>query len=250
MKDNFRERLKRGDLLLGAFQTLPSVEVSEILSHAGFDWLFIDLEHGAYTIRDVQLIVMATEARCPCVVRPPSDDDVWIKKVLDTGAAGILIPHVDSPAMVERIMKSCKYPPEGARSAGLGRAQGFGRTFTQYVGTANESVAVILQIEDIEGVRNIESILDVPGSDAVFIGPYDLSGSIGKLGLIDDAEVQKHVEHVKTVCLERSIPVGIIGLDAETIKPYIEQGFTLIAAGVDALFLSGSAEALIAALRS
>jgi 2-keto-3-deoxy-L-rhamnonate aldolase RhmA len=246
----FRDQLKQGELLLGTFLTLPSVEIAEILSHMGFDWLFVDMEHGAFSIRDIQQIVMATEARCPCVVRTPSDDDVWIKKVLDTGAAGILIPHVSSQAMAERIIRSCKYPPSGERSAGLGRAQGFGRTFSDYVMNANDTVAIILQIEDIEGVRNIESIVEVPGTDAVFIGPYDLSGSIGKLGQVGDAEVKKHIEHVLNVCQDRSIPLGIFGMDADGVRPYIDQGFTLITAGVDALFLSGSAKALLSALRT
>ena len=249
MNSSFRDKLKNKDLLLGTFLTLPSVETAEILSHAGFDWLFVDMEHGAFSVRDIQSVVMATEPRCPCVVRTPSDDDVWIKKVLDTGAAGILIPHVDSREMAERIVASCKYPPAGVRSAGLGRAQGFGLSFVEYVGSANESVAVILQIEDIEGVRQIESIVNVPGADAIFIGPYDLSGSIGKMGHVEDEEVIRHIEYVQTVCQEKSIPLGIFGMNAEAVRPYIEKGFTLITAGVDALFLSNSGKALLSELR-
>ena len=249
MPDSFRQKLIKKDLLVGPLVTLPSPEIAEILSETGFDWLFIDMEHAPFSVQDVQRIVQVTEGKCPCVVRVPSNDDVWIKKVLDTGADGVLIPHVNSPEEAHQIIRSCKYPPEGMRSAGLSRAQGYGLRFREYVENANDKVAVILQIEDVEGVRNIDAIVKIPGVDAVFVGPYDLSGSMGKIGKVTDDDVLQEIDKVRSACLKAGVAVGVFGIDVQAVKSFIAQGYTLIALGTDSLLLIRAAKETLKEIR-
>jgi len=249
MMDTFRQRLEQRDLLIGTLFTLPSPEIAEILSEAGFDWLWVDMEHSSLEIKDVQRVIQAVGDKCPCIVRVPSNDEVWIKKVLDIDPAGIIVPHVNSAEEVHKILQFSKYPPEGARSVGISRAHGYGMKFQDYVDHANRNMIVIPQIEHIDAVDNIESIVGVPGVAAIVIGPYDLSGSMGKLGNVSDAEVKQNVEIVKKACLNVGLPVGIFGVDADAVRPYIDLGYTLIAVGVDTLFLGKSAQQTIKLLR-
>lgn len=244
LTESFREQLRSGKTLIGTFITLPSPEVGELLAGAGFDWLFLDMEHAPFSVRDIQHIVRAASP-CPCVVRTPSADDVWIKKALDTGTAGIIIPHVNSAETAVQIVRSAKYPPLGTRSAGISRAQGYGSRFQEYLATANDQIAVILQIEEVGGVSQIDSIVRVPGVDAVFVGPYDLSGSLGKPGRVDDKDVMEEIEKLRKACRSASIPIGVFGVNADAVMPYIDRGFTLIAAGSDTLLLIESAGRLL-----
>lgn len=137
MTSNFRSRLRHKERMIGTLITLPAPEVAEIMSEVGYDWLFIDTEHGPFDAQSAQSIFQAVDHRCPCVVRIPVNDEVWIKKVLDIGAAGIIAPGVKSGAEAERIVQMCKYPPRGTRGVGIGRAHGYGLNFQEYVTHAN-----------------------------------------------------------------------------------------------------------------
>jgi 2-keto-3-deoxy-L-rhamnonate aldolase RhmA len=138
---------------------------------------------------------------------------------------------------------SAKYPPVGTRSAGVARANGYGMDFTYYSRDANDRLLVLLQIEHKDGVNNIEEILRVPGIDAIIIGPYDLSGSFGKLGQIDDNEVQHAIETVHNACKKHGMPIGIFALMPEHGKKYLKQGYQLLALGIDAHYLWTAAKA-------
>jgi 2-keto-3-deoxy-L-rhamnonate aldolase RhmA len=173
MSDNFRNRLLRGERLIGTLLSLPSPELVEIASDAGFDWLFFDMEHGALEARDIQRLVQAAREPCAPLVRVPENREMWIKKALDTGAAGIIIPHVNSAEDAARAVHWSKYPPEGGRSVGFSRSNRYGTRFQESVESANAETVVIAQVEHIDGIRAIEAILDCSGVDAVFIGPYD-----------------------------------------------------------------------------
>ncbi len=249
LKHSFKRRLKQGDLLIGTFMTLPSPEIAEIIAEVGFDWLFVDMEHTTLDVKDVQRILQAVEGKCACIVRVPNKDEAWLKKVLDAGADGVIVPHVNTADEVRSIVRTCLYPPEGSRSVGLSRAQKYGLRFDEYVQKANRNIAIIPQVEHIEGVQNIEEIVKVPGISAIFIGPYDLSGSLGKLGETKDPEVQKCIAKIKDVCSEAGLPVGIFGMDADSVSPYIKKGYTLITAGMDILFLGESAKKSLQKLR-
>ena len=250
MNPDFRRRLLQGDLLTGTIVTLSCPPIAELLSRSGFDWLFIDGEHGCLSACDIQLLLQAAQPACPCVVRVAANHEVYIKQALDAGADGIIAPLVNDADTAARVVAYAKYPPMGKRSVGIARAQGYGASFADYVNRANENMAVIVQVEHVDAVDNIASILDVSGIDAVFIGPYDLSASMGKPGNIHDADVQHHVETVRQACLKRRMALGIFGVDAAAVVPFIKQGYTLNAVGMDTLMLDQSARRVLSELKT
>lgn len=249
MKETFLHRLRNNDLLLGTIVTLPSPEMAELLSRAGFDWLFIDMEHTSLGVKDVQRILQAVGEEFPCLVRVPTMDEAWIKKVLESGPAGIIVPHVNTPEEVEKILQWSKYPPEGTRSVGISRAQDYGLNLQEYMEKANDTIAIVPQVEHIDAVANLEAIVKVKGLKMIFVGPYDLSGSIGKLGKVKDPEVYGIIQHVRTICSKAGIVTGIFGVDAEEVNPYIEIGYSLVAIGMDTSHVSKSVQQTLHALR-
>lgn len=237
---NFRQKLKEGKPLIGTLQALNSPEVTEMLVAAGFDWLWIDLEHSVIDVEGGQRILQAAGSNCPCILRVPAGDQVWIKKLLDIGPAGVIIPQVKSAQEAAEVVQYCRYPPEGTRSVGLSRAHGYGMRFAEYVANANQHVAVILQIEHINAVKEIDTIVNIQGIDALLIGPYDLSGTMGKIGQVNDPEVQAQIEKVRQVCLDATMPLGIFTTNPEEVKTLTEKGYTLIAVGIDTIYLGQS----------
>ncbi|MGR9107569.1 MAG: HpcH/HpaI aldolase family protein [Gammaproteobacteria bacterium] len=246
---HFRQKLRSGETLLGTMITLPSPEMVEIMVDIGFDWLFIDCEHAPFDSRVAQSLLQAAGDRCACVIRVPCSDDVWIKKMLDIGAAGIIVPQVNSAEQARRAIQSCKYPPRGTRGVGLGRAHRFGAQFSEYLASANDEVAVILQAEHIDAVRSIEEITSLPGVDAILVGPYDLSASLGKIGQVDDPEVVQAIDRVRDTCRQKAIPLGYFGVSPAAVRPYLDQGYRLITVGIDVLFAQTAAAEALAALR-
>lgn len=249
MTDDFRSRLRRGDRLLGTLVTLASPATAEILADVGFGWLFVDAEHGPLETREILGILQAVGDRVPCIVRVPSADEVAIKKVLDLGAAGIIAPQVNTAEEAADVVRFSRYAPQGTRGVGLARAHGYGFRFQEYLETANDRVAVIVQAEHAAAVENIESITEVEGIDAVLLGPYDLAASLGRMGRVDDPVVTGAIERVTEACLAAGIPLGYFGVTAAAVRPYIARGFTLIIGGVDTLFLGGGARSLLDELR-
>jgi len=249
MPGNFRSRLASGETLIGTMVTLPTPAVAEILAEVGFDWLFIDGEHGPLETSDILAILQAVGDRVACVVRVPAAEEVPIKKVLDLGAAGIIAPQVNTVEQAEGVVRYARYAPAGARGVGLARAHGYGMHFAEYLKSANEQVAVIVQAEHAQAVDNIEAIVKVEGIDAVLLGPYDLSASLGKMGQIDDPAVTGAIDHVTKTCRAAGMPLGYFGVTADAVRPYVERGYTLIVAGVDTLLLGGAAKSLLSELR-
>uniref|UniRef100_A0A7C2P6L7 2,4-dihydroxyhept-2-ene-1,7-dioic acid aldolase n=1 Tax=Schlesneria paludicola TaxID=360056 RepID=A0A7C2P6L7_9PLAN len=246
---SFRSRLAAGETLLGTMLTLPEPAVAEILVDAGFDWLFIDGEHGPLETRDILAILQAVGGRTPCLVRVPGAAEAPIKRVLDLGADGIIVPQVNTADEAARIVQWARYAPEGSRGVGLARAHGYGRRFQEYVTTANEHTVVVVQAEHIRAVENIETIVQVPGVDAVLLGPYDLSASLGKMGQIDDPAVVAAIARVTAVCRDARMPLGCFGVTVAAVQPLVDQGCTLVTAGVDTLLLGHAAGRLLEQLR-
>lgn len=166
---NFREKLLENKPLIGTLLTMPVAAVSETLSRVGFDYLWIDMEHAPLTLTDVQNLLQGITAPCSGLVRIPDNDETWIKQVLDLGPDGIIVPQIKTRQDAERAVKAAKYPPVGTRSVGIARAHTYGMDFANYVSQANESTAVILQIEHKDGVQNLEHILAVSDIDAIVI---------------------------------------------------------------------------------
>lgn len=245
---NFRTRLQNGETLIGTMITIGAPEVAEIMSLVGFDWLFLDGEHGPLETADIKTILNASGDRVDCLVRIPAIDEVPIKKALDLGATGIIAPQVNSAEQAAKVVHLCRYPPEGSRGTGLARAHRYGLGFEEYVATANQNVLVVIQAEHREAVENIEEIVSVDGIDCIFIGPYDLSASYGKSGQIQDPEIVAAIERVEEVCKSQKKPLGIFGLTSESVRPYLDRGFSLITVGIDTVFLSGAAKKVLRGL--
>jgi len=245
----FKTRLQRGEVLLGTLITLGSTEVAEILANVGFDWLWIEMEHAPSGLARVQQLIQATGGLVTCLVRAPWNDLVWIKRILDIGCHGIIIPQIRTATEAREAVSACKYPPSGTRSVGIGRAQGYGMNLQDYIEHADDRLIIVLQTEHIDAANNIESILDVPGFDAVLIGPYDLSASMGLKGQTAHLDVQQAIGRIKDACSDRQIPIGIFAVDAETARTQIASGSSLIAVGMDTMFLWKSAKQAIGDLR-
>lgn len=246
---SFKEKLTRGEILLGSLLTLPSMGTAEIMSKVGFDWLWIEMEHSPISIAQAQEMMQAVGGRIPCLVRAPWNDSIWIKHVLDTGCDGIVVPQIRSAVEAQKAINACMYPPVGTRSVGIGRAQGYGMNFQDYIDQSNERLIIILQTEHIDAVDNIESILDVSEFDAILIGPYDLSASMGLTGQITHPDVQAAIGKIKKACAARKMPVGVFAVDAQTAKTQIDGGCTLIALGVDTIYLWKSAKQTLDEMR-
>lgn len=248
-RPSFRSRLGEGVPLLSTMITLPNAAVAEILADAGFDWLFIDGEHGPLQTQDILAMLQALGDRTPCLVRVPAAGEAAIKTVLDLGAEGIIVPQVNTAEQAANVVQWARYAPQGSRGVGLARAHGYGRRFKEYVETANERTVVVVQAEHIRAVENIESIVKVPGVDAVLLGPYDLSASLGKMGQIDDPTVIAAIDRVTEVCQRAKMPLGYFGVTAAAVQPFIERGYTLITAGVDTLMLGQAGGQMLKQLR-
>jgi len=249
MQNSFHERLSSGEFLLGTIISLGSPEVVELLAARGFDWLFIDMEHGALDYSTAQRMIMAAGDQSACVLRVPNNDEVWIKKALDLGPAGIIIPQMRTKDDAENAVRYSKFPPDGERSVGIARAHGYGMDFTDYIQRANQEMSLILQVEHIQAVENIDSILQVEGFDALLVGPYDLSGSMGIIGQVDDPKVKNAIAKVQARCQEAQVPLGIFAANIETARVYIKSGFKLLAVGMDMMLLGGAAVEVVNALR-
>jgi len=249
MTTDFRSRLHGGETLLGTMLALPSPAIAEILAGIGFDWLFIDGEHGPLGTTEVLAILQAADRDTACLVRVPAADEVAIKRVLDLGAAGIVVPQVNTAEQAAAVVRYARYAPAGARGVGVARAHRYGLAFREYVETANDFVTVVVQAEHIDAVNHIEAIVAVEGIDAVLLGPYDLSASLGRMGQVDHPAVVEAIERVARVCLDAGMPLGFFGVSAEAVAPMMARGATLICAGIDTLLLAGAAAPLLEEMR-
>jgi len=249
MSASLKDALRDRNPMLGTILTVASPEVAEVLAQVGFDWLFVDLEHGSLSLRDAQMAVQAVAGRCFTVVRVADATAENIKRVLDTGCDGIIVPHINSAADARRIVALAKYPPIGERSVGLGRAQGFGLNFSEYLNSANARIVIIVQIEHKDGVANVEQILAVPEIDAIFVGPYDLSGSMGLLGQVSHVNVSDAIEKVRRACKTAKSPFGIFCSNGEQACGEIRMGAGMVAIGTDLLHMANSAQSVLQAAR-
>ncbi len=244
MDHQFRRRLVAGETLLGTIVSLRSPEVAELLAETGFDWLFIDGEHGAFDIANIQTVLQAADSLKTCIVRIPALDEAAIKKVLDIGATGVIVPQIHTAEQAEAVVRWGRYPPQGGRGLGVARVQRYGFALQRYADSANEEVVLIVQAESADSVENIDAIAAVPGIDAVLIGPYDLSASLGHAGQVDHPVVTEAIAHIIQVCKAYDRPLGIFGMTADSVRPYRDQGVTLIAVGMDSVLLGTAAREL------
>lgn len=247
-------RLKRdlaaGKVCLGATITMNSPIVAEILSHIGLDWLWIETEHSSLDYENVLTMLQATNGSDVSVlVRVPWNDKTMMKRTLDAGPDGIIIPLVNTKEQAEYAVRAMKYPPWGERGAGLSRAQCYGLHMGEYLKTADQEVLTILMIEHIEAVNNIDAILKVKGIDSIMIGTLDLSGSMGILGQTTDPKVEEAVQKVLKAAKKAKMPCGIIAVSPDQANQRIKEGFTNIIIGIDVLFLHSAATGALAQIK-
>jgi 2-keto-3-deoxy-L-rhamnonate aldolase RhmA len=249
-----KDKLNSGKVSIGSWMSMAHPSIAEILAMAGYDWVVIETEHTAIDVSEVLRLIIAIEQRGSIpLVRLAWNDPIQAKAVLDSGAAGIIVPMVNTKAEAELAVKMTKYPPMGFRGVGLARAQGYGVDFDEYVNCANADTLLLLQIEHIDAVNNIEEILSVPGIDGTYIGPYDLSMSLGIPGQLNHPDVINAKNKVLEATLKKGLVAGIHCVHSDTAytdsKLAIEQGYRFIAIGTDILFLGNSARSVYAEIQ-
>lgn len=236
--------------LAGTLLSISAPQVAEIIADSGFDWVLIDMEHSAISLESVQNALQIMGDKILKIVRVPGNDEIWIKRVLDTGCDGILVPMVNSAAEALKVVQASKYPLEGRRSVGLSRAHSFGPGFSDYIKNANRDLVIMIQIEHKDGVKNIDEILKVKGIDSIFIGPYDLSASMGLTGQLSHPDVMAAIKLIKDKCRQAGLPYGIFGMTPEGLVPEVKDGGTFLLCGVDAAILVNSYKDLLKVLKT
>lgn len=239
--NRFKAHIKNRKLLLGSWLQFPDVFAAEIMAKAGFDWLAIDMEHGLIGMESVfRLIQIIDLSGVVPLVRLNTNDASTIRRVMDAGSRGVIVPMVNSADDAQRAVRAVKYPPEGSRSFGLGRAHDYGRNFKKYTGSANDDSIVIIQIEHINAVQNIGSILDIDGIDGVFVGPYDLSGSMGIPGEFENKDYKETlrglIKEIKKT--KKAMGFHIVHPSEKELKEKVAEGFSFIGYGTDSIFLT------------
>lgn len=222
---------------LGTIVTIDHPAIVEIAGLAGFDWLWIDGEHGRFNEVSAATACAVNAGGPPLFVRLPDRSATAIKRFLDIGCDGIILPQVSAVAEVDEIARAALYPPRGERSVGIARAQGYGTRFAECLRT--QDYAIVVQIESAAGVSDAEAIVGHSAVDAVMIGPYDLSGSLGIPGEIEAPRVVEGIAKVKALAKKAGKPCGIFAATAEKAKVYARDGFDLIAVGMDCSVLLG-----------
>ena len=229
-----------GRLSIGSWITLSHPAIAEIMATAGFDWLAVDLEHSAINIGQAEELIRTIDLKgIPALVRLSSNNAEQIKRVMDSGAQGVIVPMVKSSVEAVAAVEATKYPPVGTRSVGLARAQGYGARFAEYIQWQQENSAVIVQIEHILAVNNLEDILSVEGVDGYIVGPYDLSGSLGDPGNFVSKEFLSAMDEIRRVSKRLGVPGGvhIVEPDPKSLRECIEEGNKFIAYSVDTRIL-------------
>jgi 2-dehydro-3-deoxyglucarate aldolase len=236
----------------GSWITIPHPLLPEILASAGFEWLVIDMEHSSIELGELLPLIISIEANSMVpLVRVGENNANLIKRVMDAGAYGVIVPNVCSSDAAEAAVNAVRYPPMGTRGVGLYRAQGFGREFEAYKKWLVEESLVIVQIEHITAVNNIDDIFSTSGIDAFIIGPYDLSGSLGKPGEFDDPEVTNALNMVMDAASRYNMPAGFHSVSSDPLEAQkrVKQGYSFLAFSIDAIFLGDAAHRALTALK-
>ncbi|TQV79089.1 HpcH/HpaI aldolase family protein [Denitrobaculum tricleocarpae] len=245
--------IETGAPLFGCWIELYSAFATEVVVQAGYDFLLVDLEHGPGSVMDAALqLQVAAGSGCHGICRVPKNDDSWIKRVLDVGFDGVMIPAVDSVEDARRAVASCRYPPAGKRgmAAAIVRAARYGRDCWDYVEAANRDVVVICQIESAQAVEAVEEIARVEGVDMLFVGPADLSSDMGYVGEVDHPEVMKAITRVEQAAKAAGKLLGAIPTPGRSTQELREAGYDIIVPGADTILLRDAADAQVASLKS
>ncbi len=235
--------MKKNSKNIGTWITTFNPSATHLMSSLGFKWLCIDMEHSSITFDQMTTLITVIENnRVLPYVRVGSNDKLQIKKALDAGAKGIIVPMINTVKDAKYAIESTFYYPRGKRGVGLSRAQNFGNNFQRYVINDSRKIKLILQIESIEAINNLEKILDLKYISGTLIGPYDLSSSLGVIGKLDDSKVKKAIDKYEKISRKKKISMGIhiAQPDFNKIKRSFAKRYKFVAAGTDMIFLSNS----------
>ena len=252
MNNKLRKALLKREQTLGAWMQIGHTAIAEILARAGFDWICVDLEHGAINLETMADLFRTIDAfDCVPIARLPLNDPVWIHRSLDAGAKGLIIPMVKTAQEAQNAIEEAKYPPRGVRGYGYSRANMHGMDFETYRKSANDEIPMIMQIEHKDAIANLEEIVAVDGVDGLFIGPLDLSGSMRITGQMEHPDMIAALDRYRSVCHNAEISAGmhIVRPNSKNIQQAVNQGYTLIALGLDNVFIDESSKQVLAAAR-
>ena len=251
---SLRQRLRAGETVIGSWINSGSPIIAELMAACGFDFLCVDVEHSAVDLPQTQQLFQAIRsgsADCAALVRLHGVDYAFVKRYLDAGACGVVAPLLRTRAEAELLVQAAKYPPQGLRGVGFCRANAYGLRLTDEFARANNEILLAVQIEHIEAVRNIEAILSVPGIDAAFIGPYDLTASMGITAQFDHPDYLAARDAILAACQRHHVTPGIhvVPPDPAQAKARIAEGYRFIAYSLDITMLTTACTQGLAALR-
>ena len=239
-QQKLKQALRNREQLFAGWVSYSHPSISETFAKAGFDFIAIDMEHSTISLTEGQRIIAACQSEgVPCLPRPVSHSNDYIKPLLESGADGMLIQMVNTPNEVANLINNIKYPPIGKRSYGVSRAQGYGFDFAEYITQWNESSTFIIQVESIDAVNNIEDLLAFDEIDAIMVGPYDISGSLGLPGQLDHPKVIEASKKVIKACekFNKSCGTQLNDPNKENIQNLFDLGYTYAILGSDLFVL-------------
>ncbi len=248
--NGLRSKLQEKQFAIGTLVSIASQPVAEALSRTELDWLFFDMEHSTLSYDDVQSMIQSVGERCLSFIRLQDASTRSVKLALDTGCTGIIVPRVNSKQTAEEIVNAAMYPPVGARSVGVSRSCQFGKTLAEAISGDNSRISVHIQIEHIDAINALDDIAQVSGIDGLFVGPYDLSGSLGKPGAIQDSDVVAAIKQVERAAAKYNKVPGIFCGNEKAAQTAIENGFQFVVVGADLLRLMNSCDMSIDTLRN
>ena len=246
-KNPFKHAIAAGDLQIGLWSMLSSPIAVDAVADSAFDWILLDTEHSPTEVPGLmhQLQALRGGAVSP-VVRPAWNDPVLFKRILDIGAQTLLVPYVQNAEEAEAAVRAIRYPPAGIRGVtGSGRASRYGRV-TDYLKTAEQELCLLVQVETGEALAALDKIAAVDGVDGVFIGPSDLSASLGHIGNPGHEDVQAAIRDAVDRLKAANKPAGVLTPSEDEARRYIDWGFTFVAVGIDLLLVARGADALAA----
>ena len=241
---NLKQKLKKNQLSIGCWLTISNPLIPEILSPAGFDWFCVDLEHTSITLDKLLPIIISIENQNKTpLVRVGENNPNLIKRVMDCGSHGVIVPNIKNKDEAMQAVSSVKYPPLGSRGVGLFKAQGYGNKFDEYLTWLKNESIVIIQIEHIDAVKNIDEIFSTKGIDGFIIGPYDLSGSMNQPGKFDSKEFSEIINKILKSAKKHGITSGFHSVSSDPLAALknLKKGYKFFAFSLDAIFLQEAA---------
>ncbi len=237
---NLKSAKKSKSILFGSWITISNTNILEIFTNYKFDWLCIDMEHSSIDLNDISNMTSIIESNniIP-LVRIGEKDPNLIKRIMDCGAHGVIVADVRTYEEAKNIVDSVKYPPIGKRGVGLFKAQHYGKKFDEYKKWLLEESFIIPQIEHFEAIKNLNEILSLKDIDGIMVGPYDLSGSLGKPGNFEDKDYQKYLDEIIKIVQDSKKIIGIhsVSTDPKDAVNFINRGFNFIGCSLDSIFL-------------